>query len=76
MLPGLHKGGGVHKVRAPKTKRMADYAGVTIHGKTSDAEARKLIKASKKGMPKNVKSHGGLMRYAAGGVVKKAGAAL
>ena len=27
-------------------------------------------------MPKNVKAHGGLMEYAAGGVVKKAGAAL
>jgi hypothetical protein len=56
---GYMKGGGVHRVR----------------GQVSSREANALRRASKKGMPKNVKAHGGLARYAAGGAVKKAGAA-
>lgn len=47
---GYKKGGGVHRVR----------------GQVSSREANALRRASKKGMPKNVKAHGGLARYARG----------
>ena len=72
LKPGLSHGGkvgkglkkGVHVVRAMGLRKRAK------------PDISKALKASKKGIPKNVKARGGLMEYAGGGVVKKAGAAL
>jgi hypothetical protein len=52
---GYMKGGGVHRVR----------------GQVSSREANALRRASKKGMPKNVKAQGGLAKYAHGGKARK-----
>lgn len=63
--PKLAKGGGVHAVRDKPRK----LKGMTVKGKMSKAEYAAALKASKKGMPKNVKGRGGLARYAEGGGV-------
>lgn len=66
---GYNKGGGVHSVR--RLRKMTDElygrALKGISGKISKedrAAARRV--AAGKGMPKNVKAHGGLARYARG----------
>ncbi len=81
MLPGLKKGGKVAKNGTLKALKK-------LKGVKSDADAAAARRiASGTGMPSCVKAHGGgvhrvrarkggLAKYAAGGVVKKAGAAL
>ncbi len=60
------------EIEAGGTKRLKP--GLHKGGKVARS-AKAMRRASGKGMPKNVKSHGGLAKYATGGVVGKAGAA-
>ncbi len=79
---GYRKGGvikgpkkGVHRVRGVLGRQavsgLKKLKGVMSEG--DRAHARRIASGSK--MPKNVKAKGGLAKYAAGGPVKKAGAA-
>ena len=65
------------EIEAGGTKRLKPglNKGGYMKGSVHKVRASSRRKASGKGMPKNVKAHGGLARYADGGVVKKAGAA-
>ncbi len=65
------------EIEAGGTKRLKPglKKGGYMKGGVHKVRASARRKASGKGMPRNVKAHGGLMEYAAGGVVKKAGAA-
>lgn len=83
LKPGLKQGGymkgGVHRVRDSGGSRLADQALRTskkvLRTKHKMKPPERVRAASRAGMPKTVKAHGGLAQYAQGGVAKKAGAA-
>jgi hypothetical protein len=59
----------VRRVRGPKRIPSG------LRRRDTKKTVLRALAASKKGMPKNVKAKGGLAKYAAGGLAKKAGAA-
>jgi hypothetical protein len=79
LKPRLARGGGVHKTHHATKKRVGTRTLISstgkvistklVYGESGAVRAKARSKASKKGMPKNVKARGGLMEYAEGGSV-------